>query len=107
MTDLYPCPLCGSSDVHAEKNEWAHLYAWGFRCNGCDTEFKLNTVTRDKAMEKWNNRAPVPEKMCANCKHHRITGEFGVFLCSYMCDKTGEDDWSNTYCGVCDNWESE
>lgn len=56
MTALKPCPLCDSYKVHVAVGEWKQVYAWSVRCDGCNTEYRLNEPTREKTIEKWNHR---------------------------------------------------
>lgn len=96
--ELEPCPLCGSCDVYVQKNDWAHTNVWGFRCNTCDTEFKLNMTTMRKAIQKWNDRKGVPKRMCANCGHCSEPGCRSDIVCLLYLD-------GKEYYDVCKDWK--
>ena len=47
MTELKPCPFCGSSDLHI------YVMQDGIRCNNCGAKF----TDCEDWMERWNRRA--------------------------------------------------
>ncbi len=51
VTPLKPCPFCAGP---AELEDDDHSDGWCGRCNRCD--FSLDFVSREQAIENWNNR---------------------------------------------------
>jgi len=56
MTDLKPCPFCGSSDVSMREITNYCNYAFkGIFCNGCQT-FHVAWKSDENRIESWNRR---------------------------------------------------
>ncbi len=52
MTELKPCPFCGSKEVEMQGN--SH-HSWVV-CDNCSTEGPV-APSQDEAVERWNERA--------------------------------------------------
>ena len=60
MTELKPCPFCGSEDVKLRHYKVNGCDWWYVTCNQCriaiDPMFWNNYVSREEAIEIWNKR---------------------------------------------------
>jgi len=61
MSDLKPCPFCGSSDVGRVQRDPVPLRWLGVACNSCGAQSRLS-AHQDRADAAWNRRALVPAK---------------------------------------------
>jgi Lar family restriction alleviation protein len=63
MTELLPCPFCGEKAVYepdySSSNDNIKLVAVG--CEGDDCNNYQCARTKEKAIERWNRRAPIPD----------------------------------------------
>lgn len=57
MTELKPCPFCGSDDVDL-VNASLDGDNWGVVCRDCDVwmDNRLEDMTKEQAIELWNRR---------------------------------------------------
>ena len=56
MTELKPCPFCGSSDVYMRELTDYRNYAFrGIFCNGCQS-FHVAWISDENRMLLWNMR---------------------------------------------------
>lgn len=104
MTELKPCPFCGNN---------AHITYWGKMLNNLETDemedyYTVSCVKCDATISgndetdvitRWNNRLPIPKKMCANCKHWKL-GYDGLGECPQSVLKI------ISYNHNCDKWET-
>lgn len=57
MTELKPCPFCGSSDVHlCEATNYRDYSFKGIYCKGCET-FHVAWISDENRINAWNRRA--------------------------------------------------
>ena len=85
MTDLKPCPFCGSKNLsHFNDGYFIQIF-----CNACGARtglFVESDSERDKAVEAWNMRAEsVKEQPAADVvevRHGRWIEDHEFFKCS-------------------------
>lgn len=71
MTDLKPCPFCGSSDVSMREITNYSNYAFkGIFCNGCKT-FHVAWISDENRIESWNRRATGSKSLHDTMKKYR------------------------------------
>lgn len=71
MSDLKPCPFCGSKAKHDVHYDHVH-------CTNCDASMVdpvMSWHTKGKAAEAWNSR--VSQCININCKHAVCPAEVG------------------------------
>ena len=60
MTELKPCPFCGSSDVEAMLDEYApegrKIDWWMIKCWRCSAEFRTIFCDKENVIQQWNRR---------------------------------------------------
>lgn len=102
MTELKPCPFCGSSlDIFFEDSYKARLgcYCAELRCFRCGASIhghgNTKEVSEDHARHRWNTRA---ERTC----HIKWDKELFCFVCD-SCDYISmmAPDSRPTYCPNC------
>ncbi len=54
MTDLKPCPFCGSKDITADKDDG--FDSWGLYCTDCGWGIPYEHVSKKDAIKLWNSR---------------------------------------------------
>jgi len=63
MSELKPCPSCGSTNVAIHKDVYGNFIWWG-ACYDCDLNTK-GCDTEEQAIAAWNRRAESPELSAA------------------------------------------
>ena len=68
MSEIKPCPFCGSDDLHMQGNKSNYVY-----CENCDT-YGPDGEDEEEAIRLWNHaprieEEPKMEKCCQNCVH--------------------------------------
>ena len=103
MSDLKPCPFCGSDAVHTERSYFRDVLIY---CENCDAYFTVDSFAADEkdVIEAWNRRAE-PERTAKviNITHVRgypAEGECGN--CGYDVD---DDGYYCPKCGAKLEWE--
>lgn len=66
MSDLKPCPFCGTEPSirkRMDEDLWTHnIVEWtGVSCDECGFGFEWPPGTEPDAIEQWNTRAPLPQ----------------------------------------------
>ena len=60
MTELKPCPFCGSPDVEAMLDEYApegrKIDWWMIKCWRCSAEFRTIFCDKENVIQQWNRR---------------------------------------------------
>ena len=64
MSELLPCPFCGSDDVQLEYARKAQFWVYWIECNGCGCEGPIEITgdnvdalnTPEDAARAWNER---------------------------------------------------
>lgn len=59
MTDLKPCPFCGSVFIYIDKCEKKHGKAFFYYCENCDARgpwIYAEEVNKEHARQAWNDR---------------------------------------------------
>lgn len=60
MTELKPCPFCGSEDVEPALDEFApeghKVDWWVVHCNRCSAEYRNIHCDKEGVIEGWNRR---------------------------------------------------
>ena len=57
MTELKPCPFCGSTDVHLIENDCGKSEV-SITCKDCNVwvDHMFDAMTKEQAIELWNRR---------------------------------------------------
>ena len=57
MTELKPCPFCGSTDVHLVENDRGKSEV-SITCKDCNVwvDHMFDAMTREEAIKLWNTR---------------------------------------------------
>lgn len=57
MTELKPCPFCGSTDVHLIENDRGKSEV-SITCKDCNVwvDHLFNAMSREEAIALWNRR---------------------------------------------------
>lgn len=104
MTELKPCPFCGTDDygVHLQKIDYIAICRtrWKVICETCGAEVSEYELP-ERAAEAWNRRCgdenAVPAVRCKDCKHsyEDISGRVCTYGPALEC--VVEDDF---FCGL-------
>lgn len=95
MSDLKPCPFCGSTDILYFDNSGYTIgpsLSYGMFCTGCGAHTELHD-TLDEAIKAWNRRVndygdPITEIVrCRDCKWYGI--QDGCFFSTAEIDSAG------------------
>lgn len=63
MTELKPCPFCGSYKVHVIEHKYHNLSdSYGVGCFNCKTNSYQFFNSRKEAIEAWNRRTKNDEQ---------------------------------------------
>lgn len=97
MSELKPCPFCGSKKVGCYES-WTH---WACQCDECGATM-VKRGSKEEANEAWNTRT---ERTCNLIEQWTDKGTaFGTdeFL-GYKCSECGYDliDTHDKYCSEC------
>lgn len=60
MSELKPCPFCGSADVRITRSLLLRdppIHLYGIACRHCDATVGMNFISEEAAKEAWNRRA--------------------------------------------------
>ena len=58
MTELKPCPFCGSNDVHLLNAACPEGDQWSVTCKDCNVwvDHMFDAMSKEEAIELWNKR---------------------------------------------------
>ena len=76
MSELKPCPSCGSTNVAIHKDVHGNLLWWG-ECYDCDLSTK-GCDTADQAVAAWNTRAESSALTAAYERNGNLSVELAV-----------------------------
>jgi Lar family restriction alleviation protein len=92
MTQLNPCPFCGSRNIVIHKPDYYSEDDWYVECDYCKAT--VHDIDEEEAARLWNRRCTVE---CSTCRH------FDEQRKGLECDIYGiaESCWS------CEQWEAK
>lgn len=59
MTELKPCPFCGSADIRIDRSLLLRdppIRLYGITCRQCDATVGHNFISEEAAIKAWNRR---------------------------------------------------
>lgn len=97
MSDLKPCPFCGSANVHAYSYKEAVYRQYAVKCKKCGA--RIMAQSTELAIEKWNRRAERTAKVVCHGT------EMGLSFCCGNCWNPVHSEGEYCHnCGAKLNW---
>lgn len=110
MSDLKPCPFCGSANVHSYSYKEAVYRQYAVKCKKCGA--RIMAQSTELAIEKWNRRVVTDtnvgsKEQTANVINQDYIGNYVFGTCSFCGAPVIQNDKYCSECGEKLDWRKD